>query len=69
LKDPIVETVFTQYIRDSIVTKSVYEKEKNATTKLVDGLKSEVANLRSQVQSFNSKKRGGANKQDKKDGD
>jgi hypothetical protein len=67
LQDPIVEAVFTQYIRDSIVTKSVYEKEKLATNRLVVGLKTEIVNLRSQVQNTNTKRKGG--KQEKMEGE
>ena len=45
LRDPIVEAVFTQYFRDSVVTKSMYEKEKLATDTLVDVLRVDVVNL------------------------
>ena len=68
LRDPIVEAVFTQYIRDSVVNKAVYEKEKSRSDTLVQGLKTEIANLRSQVQSINSKRKGGG-KQEKKEGE
>ena len=68
LQDPIVEAVFTQYIRDSVVTKSVYEKEKLATETLLQGLRSEIVNLRSQVQSLNSKRKGGGKQEKKEEG-